>query len=240
MTTHSRRQQFAATIDAERRRQHLSVRDIARLAGVPATTAYGWLSGRHFPVPALRQNYLRIVDHLNLTDQLPDGLWDESWLEAPRKLGSAQNPYLGLQPFGAADRDRFFGRSRESRRLAEAVLERRRLDGSGVVVVLGASGSGKSSLLAAGLLATEAVDGLLAGWPVAQLTVADLSAGARPTVDLVVIDQAEELFDLDEDSSPAAMTALAELAMRTVLVLAIRADAFAAATQVPVLSHAIT
>ncbi|MGV8907396.1 MAG: hypothetical protein ACOH1Y_00295 [Propionicimonas sp.] len=72
------RDQFAALVNDARRRQYLSVRAVARIAQVPATTAQGWLDGRHFPSPALRGNYLLVVDHLGLTDQVPDGIWDDS------------------------------------------------------------------------------------------------------------------------------------------------------------------
>lgn len=56
------------------------------------------------------------------------------------------NPYRGLDPFEAADADRFFGREELVEELAE------RLGGCRLVAVLGPSGSGKSSLVLAGLL----------------------------------------------------------------------------------------
>jgi len=72
------REEFAALVNDERRRQYLSIRAVARVAQVPATTIQGWLDGRHFPSPALRPNYLRLVRHLGLDDQLPGDLWDDS------------------------------------------------------------------------------------------------------------------------------------------------------------------
>jgi WD40 repeat protein len=67
---------------------------------------------------------------------------------APR-LGSQVCPYKGLAPFGTADASWFFGRERLTaimlRRLAE------RYDDGYPMAVMGASGSGKSSLLRAGL-----------------------------------------------------------------------------------------
>ncbi|MGC3953505.1 MAG: hypothetical protein QM804_04515 [Propionicimonas sp.] len=237
MNAASPRARFAALLDAERRTQHLSIRDVARLADVPPATAQGWLSGKHLPVPALRRNYLRIVDRLGLGDHLPGDLWDDTW-SGGSELGNPRNPYLGLRPFGTHDRDSFFGREEESRRLARAVRERREAAGHGLVVVLGASGSGKSSLLAAGLIATETIDGLLADWTVAQLSVAELPQVAGLDADLVVIDQAEELFAVEDDPA-AALRTLEELAGRTVVVMAMRADAFAAAIQEPVLADAV-
>lgn len=56
------------------------------------------------------------------------------------------NPYQGLRPFAEADADRFFGRDDELRQLL-GLVER-----AGHAIVVGASGSGKSSLVAAGLV----------------------------------------------------------------------------------------
>jgi WD40 repeat protein len=65
--------------------------------------------------------------------------------------GGDDCPYQGLAPFEAEDSALFFGRARAT----ESLLERlgRRLDGQGsILMVSGASGVGKSSLLRAGLL----------------------------------------------------------------------------------------
>ncbi len=72
------REEFAALVNDARRRQYLSIRAVARLAQVPPTTIQGWLDGRHFPSPALRPNYLLLVSHLGLDDEVPDDLWDDS------------------------------------------------------------------------------------------------------------------------------------------------------------------
>jgi DNA-binding transcriptional regulator YiaG len=72
------REQFAALVNDARRRQYLSIRAVARVAQVPATTIQGWLDGRHFPSPALRPNYLLLVNHLGLDDEVPDDIWDDS------------------------------------------------------------------------------------------------------------------------------------------------------------------
>jgi len=63
-------------------------------------------------------------------------------------------PYPGLQSFGIRDSDWFFGREQAVRDLL-ARLSRQRAD-DGPLIVVGASGSGKSSLVSAGLLATQA------------------------------------------------------------------------------------
>jgi WD40 repeat protein/class 3 adenylate cyclase len=59
-------------------------------------------------------------------------------------------PYRGLLPFGESDAAVFYGRERLAAELAAKLAAR--AAGGGLVVVTGASGSGKSSLLRAGLL----------------------------------------------------------------------------------------
>jgi WD40 repeat protein/transcriptional regulator with XRE-family HTH domain len=59
-------------------------------------------------------------------------------------------PYRGLLPFGESDAGVFYGRERLAAELAVKLADR--ASSGGLVVVTGASGSGKSSLLRAGLL----------------------------------------------------------------------------------------
>ncbi|WP_416670621.1 nSTAND1 domain-containing NTPase [Egbenema bharatensis] len=61
-------------------------------------------------------------------------------------LDASQNPYRGLASFDESDRDLFFGRKALTQQLAEFVNRHT------LTVVLGASGSGKSSLVKAGLI----------------------------------------------------------------------------------------
>jgi len=56
------------------------------------------------------------------------------------------SPYKGLNRFNASDRDRFYGRDKLIRRLLDAI------NGSGLTLVAGASGSGKSSVIRAGVI----------------------------------------------------------------------------------------
>ncbi|HEX2164593.1 MAG TPA: AAA family ATPase, partial [Thermoanaerobaculia bacterium] len=64
----------------------------------------------------------------------------------PTALAVSRNPFPGLRPFDRAENDRFFGREEHVDELL------RRLRGHRFVAVIGASGSGKSSLVRAGLL----------------------------------------------------------------------------------------
>ena len=68
---------------------------------------------------------------------------------------SNERPFPGLSPFGFADRSFFFGRERQAFALYRLVENGR------FIAVIGSSGSGKSSLVLAGLqglLADETAD----------------------------------------------------------------------------------
>lgn len=234
----AKRRQLAARLDAARRAQHLSIRELARITDVPPPTLQGWLNGRHFPVPALRPAYLRMVERLGLADEISEDLWDERWSSLGPQLRTGRPPYLGLRPYDAADAPLFFGRRDEATRLAQAILHLRAGAGHGLVAVVGASGSGKSSLLAAGLIGEECVEGSLAGISVVSIAVDELG-GARPDAELVVIDQFESFFALDEGERAIGARALAELAAEAVVVIGLRADAFAEASLDPVIAPAL-
>lgn len=113
--------------------------------------------------------------------------------ETPRREASQPrpvNPYKGLRPFDAADRDDFFGREALVERLLArlALPEARRASeatpgGGRFLTVVGPSGSGKSSLVRAGLI-PALWDGRLPGsegWFVVEFT-----PGARPLDELEV------------------------------------------------------
>ena len=71
----------------------------------------------------------------------------EPWPIQAVPQASAACPYPGLLPYDVADRESFFGRDTET---AEALA---RLEAAGALVVAGPSGSGKSSLVRAGVAA---------------------------------------------------------------------------------------
>ncbi len=72
------------------------------------------------------------------------------------------SPYRGLQAFDMEHAAVFFGRERAEREISEALVARAG-EGSGFMLVLGASGSGKSSLVRAGLLPDLMAPGVVAG-----------------------------------------------------------------------------
>ncbi|MFF5288705.1 WD40 repeat domain-containing protein [Paractinoplanes globisporus] len=149
------------------------------------------------------------------------------------------SPYLGLASFGAEDADLYFGREALTRQLLAAAAEAR--NAGRPLIVVGASGSGKSSLVQAGLVAAVHrgdLDGS-EDWPVVVLTP------GRPTTlgDLravVVVDQLEQLFALRSPQQRADfLAAIPGLATRHLVVLALRADFYAQAAEQPELRAAL-
>ncbi|MEM9602858.1 MAG: protein kinase [Pseudomonadota bacterium] len=160
-------------------------------------------------------------------------------------------PYKGLAAYQAEDAERFCGREA----LVDELLGRLQLHA--VLVVGGASGSGKSSLVRAGLLPALA-SGSLPGseaWrvrlltpgaePLARLQSALTASEAGGPARLVVIDQFEELFTLAEPAARTAfLDALATYANRLdsedKLVIVVRADFYAECAREPWLAHRIS
>jgi WD40 repeat protein len=125
----------------------------------------------------------------------------------PEPAPDARCPYLGLTTFQPEDADRFFGRERLVAELLGRVGER------DVLVVIGPSGSGKSSLVRAGLLpaaALDPVEGSGTEWLV-------MTPGERPLEELAYrvplragLGDTELLRRLEDDPR-ALRTALREL-----------------------------
>jgi WD40 repeat protein len=174
--------------------------------------------------------------------ELPDSFdWAALQLYAHVERGAHARPmvfrpYRGLLPFRAADSRWFFGRDEERRDLLAMVDGLLSSSRHRFLLVAGASGSGKSSLVSAGLVPDLLCRAENTGWraltmrPGASREPAQLledlvaaASGAGPL--LVLVDQFEELFN--EVGEPEARTrflrALWELGRpqspRTVLVL---------------------
>jgi WD40 repeat protein/DNA-binding SARP family transcriptional activator len=157
-------------------------------------------------------------------------------------------PFKGLAAFENADAGYFFGRERL---VAELVA---RLVGAPLVGVVGHSGSGKSSLVAAGLLPALAA-GILPGsdtWPLVLLRPGEHPLRALHDAQaqllarehgVLVVDQFEELFTAcrDEDERHAFIDALAhagdERDARGVVVPVIRADFYGRCAVYPALAR---
>ena len=173
------------------------------------------------------------------------------------------SPYRGLSSFGEQDADLFFGRRAEVNELVQI------LRAEAAVAVVGDSGSGKTSLLQAGLVSAIRREGLAGSdrWRIVSLRPgyrparallaalggsdaeptpeslrAALRADAQPLV--VVFDQFEEAFTLARDPNEvqALTTALAEAAeqpARFRLVLGMRSEFLGQAASVAGLSRLI-
>jgi tetratricopeptide (TPR) repeat protein len=102
---------------------------------------------------------------------------------------SNQRPFPGLRPFGFADRDFFFGRERQAFALYRLVENGR------FIAVIGGSGSGKSSLVLAGLQALLADETADSGGP--TWAFLDMRPGGAPITRL-----ASALSKLSPKDSP--------------------------------------
>ncbi|MEU6228541.1 hypothetical protein [Streptomyces sp. NPDC047042] len=168
--------------------------------------------------------------------------WERRWRETAREVSrqargaedGSEPPYRGLARFGIADHERFFGRDRLVDQLV-ALVGRKHL-----VVVTGPSGSGKSSVLRAGLIARiqrtasgqdrpAAIRVLTPGPSPARTHAGILALEAAPAGTVIVVDQLEEVFTLCTD--PAERTRFLDLLcdLRSVhqgvrVVVAVRAD----------------
>jgi WD40 repeat protein/class 3 adenylate cyclase/tRNA A-37 threonylcarbamoyl transferase component Bud32 len=144
-------------------------------------------------------------------------------------------PYRGLLAFGPEDRDYFFGREQV---VAELIA---RLEPGKLLALVGPSGSGKSSVLRAGVTAA-ALDGELPGIH----DVRELTPGSDAQIDpptgadqLVVVDQFEELFTLGAD--PGHRQAFVDdlLAAPGPVAIGLRADMYGQLAAYPDLARAV-
>jgi transcriptional regulator with XRE-family HTH domain len=162
-------------------------------------------------------------------------------------------PYKGLLFFEESDAQLFFGRETLTAHLVRRVEDLAIDSSSRFLAVVGASGSGKSSLVRAGLAVTLR----RAGWDVHILTPGatplkalekclgpDQQRSASERL-LILVDQFEETFTLSHDESEriAFIEKLLELAQqpfqKSVVVIALRADFYSHCAQYPLLRKAV-
>lgn len=176
-------------------------------------------------------------------------VWEARWHAVAEELANAGGgpvePYLGLASFEPHHAEWFFGREELVRDL------RARIERTPFLAVFGASGSGKSSLLRAGLVSSVRAGG---GWTIVLLTpgrfpvetfearLAEAGEGPPAQRVLVVVDQFEEIFTLCADEQERVafvdrITAAADGGTR--IVLGARADFFARCAQYPRLVAAL-
>jgi WD40 repeat protein len=183
--------------------------------------------------------------------------WEKRWRAVTEELaavpredaGAEESPYRGLTRFEPGDADVFFGRDQ----LIESLLDMVRSHRS--VVVLGPSGSGKSSFLRAGLI-PRLSEGAGLDTPLAAIRI--LTPGAhpvrthaerlrpagRPGDTLVLVDQFEEVFTLCTDPAERAefidlLLSSQDPAGRLRVVLGVRADFYGRCLEHPELVRVI-
>ena len=148
------------------------------------------------------------ADALAADDEAMSALATRLGVERPLPTGSRPNPYRGLAAFHEAEAQWFFGRERVVDELVGALVERP------FVTIIGASGSGKSSLMHAGLVAALRAGTVLpfVGWEIVSLSPAarpqEMLASAierceagesSPDRGLIILfDQLEELFTMSD------------------------------------------
>ncbi|MEU9318182.1 helix-turn-helix domain-containing protein [Streptomyces sp. NPDC048295] len=166
--------------------------------------------------------------------------WEERWYAVSQELAArepadAPGPYRGLARFEPGDKDLFFGREALSDDLLALTREHR------VVALLGPSGSGKSSLLRAGLI--PRLQQAVRSGEEGPAAIRVLTPGAHPLdrhrsalvpasaggETWVVVDQFEELFTLcphpaEREEFVAALLAARDPGSRVRVVLGIRTD----------------
>lgn len=222
------RREFARALTALRARAGLTVRDVAKAVGIPHQTVGDYFGGRHLPPPTTD-----VLERILEACGVDGPTIRDAWVTALRRVRRAPGPrprarvtpYLGLASFQAEHADWFFGRER----LTETLLERL-ATADGLVIVVGASGSGKSSLLRAGLIPAARAGRLVpAGGPPVTWTIVLLTPGSRPAAALtaaleeadkgeggllVIIDQFEEIFAAcpDEAERRAFLATLDDIA----------------------------
>ncbi|MGI9539299.1 MAG: AAA family ATPase, partial [Miltoncostaeaceae bacterium] len=132
----------------------------------------------------------------------------------PRSRPTGGCPYKGLEPYAAADADLFFGRERL---VAELTA---RLVGSPFLAIVGASGSGKSSVIGAGLLPSLAGGALPGSDTWAQVS---MRPGQEPASALsqALCRRFDGLCDEDREVGPLLEAALATLPQGGRLVLSV-------------------
>jgi WD40 repeat protein len=159
---------------------------LAQPGGTPSpgrSTVHEWLTGAVLP-PQWEPLELVLTALIEKaqgrgTPEDPKGSYQlrvwKQWYDKARAAAAvpAGPVYQGLAAYGEADSARFFGRADDIDRLRERLDETHRC--GGLLVVLGPSGVGKSSVLAAGLIPVLATRGLpstpgASSWPATVIT----------------------------------------------------------------------
>ncbi len=135
--------------------------------------------------------------------------------EAPPEY-EARCPFRGLESFRVEDREFFFGREELTRKLVG------KIQAHSFLAVLGASGSGKSSLVMAGMIPALHLDYAVIRPGTSPLEALESARGKS----LLVVDQFEELFTLAPDEKTRAdfISALLDSTKSGKVIITLRSD----------------
>jgi WD40 repeat protein len=167
----------AETVSAEFGEMEFLLADLARAAGEIQDSLGSQGAGLRAELAGIaRQSAdVRVIrEQLAVIEQRGRPWLPGPGLDGPRWTGGC--PYRGLRPYGPAQEAVFFGRKQLTAALAGTLAQ------SGLVMLTGAAGAGKTSLLAAGLepaLARGVQVSGSAAWPRISMT-----AGPRPLTEL--------------------------------------------------------
>ncbi|HEX5405057.1 MAG TPA: helix-turn-helix domain-containing protein [Pseudonocardiaceae bacterium] len=234
---------FSAALRRLRAEAGLTVRQVAAATGTCTSTLSGYYSGKHLPQVNPPTVLRDILLACGVTEQAVDR-WRAALLRVRRRPGrpavGAPTPYRGLARYEPEHTDWFHGREPLVRAILAKLTDRSAHRGP--LFVIGPSGSGKSSLLRAGVLpalgqpwilmtpgarpilelaqhladgvgiAVDELEGMLRDDPVAA------AMAIRTRYDgpgLLVVDQFEELFTMCDREGERALFAAALAALAT-------------------------
>ncbi|GGK08868.1 hypothetical protein GCM10010123_43410 [Pilimelia anulata] len=233
-------QEFAAGLREVRRAAgNPGYRELAERTGYSPSTLSDAAGGRRLPGLAVVRAFVDACAG-------DTAEWERRWRAAVRQqpagpslpAGREEPPYRGLTSFDVADAGRFFGREA----LVATLTERARAHG--FLAIVGDSGSGKSSVLRAGLLpALRAPDGDMLVITPGERPMDEHRARLVAPPALLAVDQFEELFTLCRDEGQradfiAALVDAAALPGR-VLLIALRPDFYGHCARYPRLAAAL-
>ncbi|MEV4141961.1 WD40 repeat domain-containing protein [Dactylosporangium sp. NPDC049742] len=239
------RAEFAAALTGLRERAGLTVRQVAARAGAHRahSTVGDWFAGRGLPSLSSQPLFVNALAACGATGPEEVDAWLEAWhrvRRAPAPRADAPPPYRGLASFQPQDAAWFFGRERLLEELVDRV-DALRAAGGGVLVVVGASGAGKSSLLRAGLVAALQARDVEVDLTTPGAEPPDQLTGRLRDAAVLVVDQFEELFTggLPEDECRRLIARLADPGCAATTVIGLRADFYAQALHHPPLLAAM-
>ena len=156
------------------------------MSAAPANPHEPARGGERIRVDARGAEGLLVGDQGTQVNYFYKGTWTNGVMPPPlvEMSGTIISPYRGLNAFGERDAALFFGRAPAVSQVLE--LMSRRLAGTGLVVLSGVSGAGKSSLVHAGVLPQLRGAGLASAPEAASWPCLVFTPGSRPLEELAV------------------------------------------------------